>query len=846
MTHRPLAVLSLAALVLGSCAPATDTAGRSLRGIPLSTLAAAVQTAQSAEFAGGVRYAETPVTIDRALSADFAIGEIANMAAMERAYGVTFTEADRRALAEDKFILKPLPETSIRPTVPAGQRADLYREFLSLYAAVRGPADPRDRAPEHAVFLTSDLFFHSYNLLYVELLKEMENAVFYPAMRDLAERFYEEAAAKAQAASGEEAEKWTVVRNYFAVPHTLFSLASTPLTRESYLTEEGGMRDPAQVMQEFAAQDQAVDTEERAVAFVRQLRLEPESEEAVLSDVRRAFQAKGRSIPAVLEEEYLDYAVQEDIRFETDWTQFTPRSHYTSSSLRRAYFRGMTWFIQLPFFVKSPALTEEAFAITQLLAENPEQLAAYARLEAMINFLVGGSDDLMPADYLQALDHAKDADDPEAAIMEFLAGARAPRIKSIPAAYPSIGDVQTADVLLATKGMRFFSGKFIIDSEWTGQLTQGDEAVKPGYTQKLPPMASALQVMALLGSDYARSRIPTLDFYAPHTREAIDQAMRELAEETATLDDDYWRENLYTGWLWTIRSLFDWQKTHRAQLPRFMQSERWAAKTLQTAAGFWTELRHATLLYAKQSFAELGGGPDPCDPRPIPAPPKGYIEPQLQAYDRLAYLAERTETGLTERGFAELRNLENLRAFREALDLARAYAARELENEQLQEQVREVTGPDPWDETKTCTTFRLEGDSDWEQIRLGILDALTEALPAPVEGPIVSAKDKRAAVLADIHTGGDSANPPRVLYQGVGVPAVIFTAVRDANGPRLTVGFTYTHYEFTEPYGDRRLTDEAWQERFYEPTDDPYAAFTYTEPATWPARNSWYDPLFVR
>jgi hypothetical protein len=845
--HRPVASLLLAALLLSSCTPSvTPGADPSLYGFPLSTLASAVRAAQAAEFGRAAHYRETPVAIDPAIAADFSIRELGNMGAMEEAYGVTFTEADRRALAADKFILKALSETNIRPTVPEGQQANLFREFVSLYAAVRGPRDPRDREPQHAVFLTADVFLHSYNLLYVELLKEMENEVFYPAMKELSQRFYEEAAAKARTARDGEKEKWTTVRNYFAVPHTLFTLAAEPLSEASYRDARGSMRDPEEVMREFRERDEGIDTGEGAMAFVRGLRLDRASEEAVLADVERVFRAQGRSMPAVLEKEYEAYALQEGIRFETDWTQFTPRSHYTSGSLRRSYFRGMNWYIQLPFFVKSPALTEQAFAITQLLAEHPAQLEQYARLESMITFLVGGSDDLMPADYLQALDEAKDAADPEAAIMDFLAKARPPRIKAIPAAYPTIGEVQTADVLLATKGMRFFSGKFIIDSYWTGQLTQGDEAIKPGYTQKLPPMASSLQVMALLGSDYAQSRIPTLDFYTPETREAIDQAMRELQEETAQLTESDWQENLYTGWLWTIRSLFAWQRGHRAQLPRFMQSERWAAKTLQTAAGFWTELRHATLLYAKQSFAELGAGPPPCDPRPVAEPPKGYIEPQLQAYDRLAYLAERTEAGLTERGFETLRNMANLRAFRDALDPARRYAARQLQNARMEERVQTITGPDPWDETQICTEHFIEGESDWEQIRLGVIDALIAALPAPVEGPIVSAKDKRAAVLADVHTGGDSANPHRVLYQGTGVPAVIFTAVKDANGPRLTVGFTYTHYEFTEPYGGPRLTDEDWQEHFYAPTDDPYAAFDYTPQDTWPERNDWYDPLFAR
>jgi hypothetical protein len=137
----------------------------------------------------------------------------------------------------------------------------------------------------------------------------------------------------------------------------------------------------------------------------------------------------------------------------------------------------------------------------------------------------------------------------------------------------------------------------------------------------------------------------------------------------------------------------------------------------------------------------------------------------------------------------------------------------------------------------------LEGGSDWETLRLGIVAGMKDAVPVPIEGPIVPAKDRRAALVADVHTGGDMRHPLSILYEGTGVPYVILAAVSDANGPRLTVGFTAAHYEFVKPYGGKRLTDEEWQKNFYE-GDDPYDAYRYAAKAGWPAENVWYAPLF--
>jgi hypothetical protein len=207
-------------------------------------------------------------------------------------------------------------------------------------------------------------------------------------------------------------------------------------------------------------------------------------------------------------------------------------------------------------------------------------------------------------------------------------------------------------------------------------------------------------------------------------------------------------------------------------------------------------------------------------------------------------LAERTHAGLKDLGFTELRNLSSLESFVTALTLTHQYVTKELGNVALAaEVVTESKDIDP--EGQECVSYSLEGESEWEVLRTGIISALESSLPWPVEGPVLPAKDKRAALIADVHTGQDSANPLRILYEGTGVPNVILVAVKDVNGPRLTIGFTYSQYEFTEAYGGQRLTDEDWQKNFYV-GDDEQNAFEYTAKSTWPDVPSWFAPLFGR
>jgi hypothetical protein len=190
-----------------------------------------------------------------------------------------------------------------------------------------------------------------------------------------------------------------------------------------------------------------------------------------------------------------------------------------------------------------------------------------------------------------------------------------------------------------------------------------------------------------------------------------------------------------------------------------------------------------------------------------------------------------------------LSNQQKLENYIDLLNTVREYTKLELENTSFSESyTAQANAYEP-----TCVEHnispeskikrdRYESASRWEELRSGLVQRMLDSLPTPVEGPIVEMKDKRAAVVADIHTdkGGN------VLEEGTGVPRVIFVAVKDTNGARLTVGFTYSQYELVTP--GERLTDEAWQSRFYTDSGTDYS-ITYKPKSSWPEINKWFQEL---
>ena len=217
------------------------------------------------------------------------MSDIKNIADMEKAYGFKFSAAELKMLASDKFVEKDITDTSIRPS-SGHQEAD--REFSDLYGMASGPTDYKMRGQQNAVFYSADVFTNAYNNIYTELLKEMENTVFYPAMTDLSEQFYKAANAHlASATTASDKNKWTKIRNYFAVPYAIFKTAAQPLSAASYSNPDGSQKDPVTVQADYQKQDATVDTYDNAAAFVEKMELDDVSKKAVLSDLKNAYDA---------------------------------------------------------------------------------------------------------------------------------------------------------------------------------------------------------------------------------------------------------------------------------------------------------------------------------------------------------------------------------------------------------------------------------------------------------------------------------------------------------------------------------------------------------------------------
>ena len=105
-----------------------------------------------------------------------------------------------------------------------------------------------------------------------------------------------------------------------------------------------------------------------------------------------------------------------------------------------------------------------------------------------------------------------------------------------------------------------------------------------------------------------------------------------------------WSRDLYSSRIWSLKAIL---AKPDSKVPKFMQSQAWQKKQLNTALGSWTELKHDTIVYSKQGYgmaqsamASKAGAWI----RNLPAETiHGYVEPVPELYSRIRKSIEQLE-----------------------------------------------------------------------------------------------------------------------------------------------------------------------------------------------------------
>jgi hypothetical protein len=609
--------------------------------------------------------------------------------------------------------------------------SEAQRGLLSTNGFVVSPAEYREfyhlyeesRYAEVPIFITTDSVFHVYHLLFDKVLRTLEEERFYADLEKLTAGMLWAAESQYETLEGTALEK-AALRNlgFFAVAQRL-------------------MQPDAQIPQ--IVEDQV-------------------EEELALIEAHEGFEKSP----------VLGYA--------EDYSQYVPRGHYTRNEMRQRYFKTMMWYGRINFRLKeadetlSALLIAQALANTEIYGEPASKI--WERIYEPTSFLVGVSDDLDIYDYHPLIEEAYGSlgVDPivfadEEKFAQFVEAARQLPPPQINSMWVWIWEDRDE----ATQGFRFMGQRFVIDAYIFQQMifrsvgTLDDPRMLP----------KGLDIFSAMGSEEAYRILQEMD--ETHYLNFNEQ-MNKVQGEISALELDSWTQNLYWAWLYSFQPLIE---VKGESYPAFMRNQAWVRKDLHTALGSWTELKHDTILYAKQAYAELGGVFE--EPEV-----KGYVEPNPEAFARLAALTRMTIDGLEARGL-----LDDSEAMWETKDNL-------LRLEMLLTHLTSIA------EKELAGTPLTQEEQDVILYYGGLLEGLTVAAADTdeVEGR-GALEDEEAAVVADVATDPMGT----VLEEGVGRIFEIYVVAEIEGHLVVTKGGVFSYYEFPWPMSDR-LTDEAWRE----------------------------------
>jgi hypothetical protein len=280
-------------------------------------------------------------------------------------------------------------------------------------------------------------------------------------------------------------------------------------------------------------------------------------------------------------------------------------------------------------------------------------------------------------------------------------------------------------------------------------------------------------------------------------------------------DAAFWTNNIYTGWLNSLRELSS--PTTGSDFPESMQTRAWALRTLNTQLASWTELRHDTVLYAKQSYTGMI----------LCGYPYGYVEPRPEFWTRLGAMAARTRELLQqvpEEGFKKVAEnwdgsvigytTAQLKAnwatymdrFIAASDMLRNISEKELQHVDL--------APDEIEFLQNVVEQHKDYYARGYRTFGGWYPKLYYKPLETTTFGVNEGSDMWNPVVTDVHTDpadGFGGDPGSILHQGVGNINMAFVAVDcGSETPIMYAGPILSHFEFELPDSTRK-TDAEWR-----------------------------------
>lgn len=521
-------------------------------------------------------------------------------------------------------------------------------------------------------------------------------------------------------------------------------------------------------------------------------------------------------------EEAISTLTSEDTkRFIDDFTQYKPREHYIHSEALQQYFRAYKWLSRIPFFFDDYAgknlLTTEPlemiesaiyiiWIIKNVQTTIDEVESLHIKGEGMIQYYQEFLEIIIGKTHCVNYDHLM------AVCEEITSTVNWHPQDFTQADYQAIQNQILEDVLIPTPQSPFF-----IDA-YSASLSSPKTFVMFGEALSLDTYALEHLVYPYAGNRYLPKGLdlPAVCLESTRAYKHLEEeltanpAYNDMFQQMKTeikerpLDE---KQSVYWKWVESLGNLVQETPETTIQnplLPDCMKTDAWLDEKITTVMGSWAQLKHDTILYAKQGYTTV------C------STPYGYVEPYPKFYHDLTDVLSEYEilfTGINNLGFkAETTEFRWYKIFLEVFeDFAsvckrlEAISIKELDHMDLSEEDKDFI---------RAVYYETECGSGGPLIEGWLGEILKRIIDST---PYTPFPQSRASLIADIHTDLNSGN---VLHMATGLLEHIVAILPGwDNEEAMAVGPVFSYFEFPVA-AYQRLTDTDWRGIIYAHIND--------------------------
>jgi hypothetical protein len=361
-----------------------------------------------------------------------------------------------------------------------------------------------------------------------------------------------------------------------------------------------------------------------------------------------------------------------------DFSQFKPRGHYecagdcTSQTNLEGYFRCMMWLgrADCAFIIDSTDFRQmRDFLLIRACMDKAGVLNDLAKINQVVSFFVGDVDGFsieglseILAKNSFTLETVMASDNSARSLQATIAKSGGGNQLIMSQALWKEPDAARPEL---PKIAQICGQRFILDSYMLGRTVEWyvKGRNKP-LLEEVPFCLGNNAASTVISSDITTYTSSQGSYKPYHTRLG---ASRGLFEKYP-----YWDRNCYTLWLDALRNL---SHPLPATTPLVMSSRTWQEKQMNTQLASWAQLRHNTLLYAKQSYT----GSVSC------FYPDGYVEPYPEFYRTVGKLIKSMQAFTQQFSTASIAPTVDFDAWRFATDTLALIAESEVQGKPLGE-----------------------------------------------------------------------------------------------------------------------------------------------------------------